>query len=340
MTRCLEIWLIVSLLLIVSCAKDYSYEGGPQSTGYLVKDNSGGCSLVKINGDYKTGTSLTGSNSLQVLVYVEKKGDYHISSGTINGFGFSGTGNFNDTGIVEVTLTATGLPIEAETNLFTVNYGLSFCEASIAVQDTAAYVPTNEDHFPLTTGSYWLYDDLTFPGDSITNTVLGDTTIGLLSYKRIDEYKSFYPAHNRNYYTKQALEYFTYTYVSRLTSALNFSPSIYDDFNYLKEGLTTGFTWSSKDYSGRTSIGVQVKELRYIFKCLDAEASFTVNNMVFNHVYKIQMFPEVADQGLPLQPTGEIHTFYYAQGVGLIYQELFNGVLSHPVLAIRKWEVK
>ena len=340
MKRSGNIWLVIILPLFFSCAKDYSYEGGPVSSGYLIKDSNGNCSEVSVKGDYKTGINLTDSNFLQVLVHVDQKGKYHISSNTINGYRFSGTGSFNDTGIVQVTLPATGNPVVAGADLFTLNYDSSFCQANIVVQDTAAGISTNMDHFPLTSGSHWIYDDLTFPGDSIINTVLGDTTIGLLVYKRFDEYKSFYPATNRNYYTKSALEYFHYTYVSRLTSALNFSPSLYDDFNYLKEGLTTGFTWYSNTYTGRTSLGVQVKVLRYYFKCLDANASLTVNTRLFNHVYKIQIIPQEADPGFPLQPTGEIHTLYYAQGVGLIYQEFFNGVLSHPVLAIRSWVVK
>jgi hypothetical protein len=49
--------------------------------------------------------------------------------------------------------------------------------------------------------------------------------------------------------------------------------------------------------------------------------------------------PEEADIGLPIQPTGEIHTFYYAKGIGLIYEEFYNAVLSHQILQIRNWVV-
>ena len=38
-------------------------------------------------------------------------------------------------------------------------------------------------------------------------------------------------------------------------------------------------------------------------------------------------------------PTGEVHTLYYAKGVGLVHQEFFNGVLPHAVLTIRRWMV-
>jgi hypothetical protein len=51
------------------------------------------------------------------------------------------------------------------------------------------------------------------------------------------------------------------------------------------------------------------------------------------------MSPEWADPGQNLVATGEIHTSYYAKGVGLIYRESFNGILTHPELQIRSWVV-
>ena len=65
-----------------------------------------------------------------------------------------------------------------------------------------------------------------------------------------------------------------------------------------------------------------------------------MNNHLFNHVYKIEMVPEEAEPGLTPVPTGEKHTLYYAKGVGPIYQEFFNGILPHPVVAIRQWAVR
>jgi hypothetical protein len=342
MKRHWVIWWLFALLLEVSCAKEYSYEGGPVSLGYLVKDSLGNCSYTTVQGDYKTGIPFTDSNFLQVVVHIGRKGRYNISSNQQNGYSFSASGNLTDTGVAQVKLFASGKPLKAGIDIFTIMYDSSLCQVAVAVADTIpiATMPTNPDHFPLSAGNRWVYDDLTFPGDSIVNTVGNDTLIGSLTYKRLDEYKSFYPATNRRYYTKAQLNYFRYTSVSGFTSALNFSPSLYDDFNFLKENLTTGSTWYSNTYQGRTSLGVEEKVLRYSFTCLDADASLMVNNHLFNHVCKIEMVPEEGDPGSPLIPTGERHTLYYAKGVGLIYQEFFNGVQAHPVLAIRRWAVK
>ncbi|MEO6537294.1 MAG: hypothetical protein ABIT07_08890, partial [Ferruginibacter sp.] len=77
----------------------------------------------------------------------------------------------------------------------------------------------------------------------------------------------------------------------------------------------------------------------YNFRCVDADAVVLINGKTFIKVYKIQMIPEIAPAGFSFTPTGEIHTMYYAKGIGLIYAEFYNGILSHPVLQLRKWLV-
>lgn len=207
--------------------------------------------------------------------------------------------------------------------------------------DTVQVVPTtNPDYFPLTENSRWIYDDMTFPGDSVIRSFLAPTTIENLPYEEWNEFKSFYPANNKQYYRKTGDNYYRYTSASGFTSYLNFSPSIYDHLNFLKETLTTGETWYSPDYQGRTSVGIQVKLLRYQFRCVDANATVTVNGNTFAHVYVVQMRPEVCDPGGIPQPTGEMHTLYYAKGIGLIYSLFYNTIKTHEVLKIRKWIIQ
>lgn len=336
-------WL-VGLSLCFSCTKDYSYERGvPQN--YLLKDDAGDCTFAKAAGSYQAGRLLTGSDYLEVSVHIGQPGAYSIFSDSLNGFFFSAKGEFADTGRVELKLPSSGKPLVSGPTVFTLRYGSSSCQVVVAVQDTisasgpVAVMPSNPDYFPLAAGNRWVYDDLGFPGDSIITTVLSDTLIGSLVYKRLDDFRSFYPAKDSRFCTKAGAAYFRYASVSGFTSAFDYAPSLYDDFPFLRESLTTGDTWLSNTYRRRTSFDTKEKLLRYTFTCLDSGASLKVNNWLFSQVYKIQMVPEVAEAGQPLTPTGEIHTLYYARGVGLVYQEFFNGVLPHPVLAIRRWVV-
>src|SRR5262249_45226336 len=133
--------------------------------------------------------------------------------------------------------------------------------------------------------------------------------------------------------------YLEYAPVSTYTDVIDYAPTIFDDLPILKEDAHTGDTWHSATFTGRITVGIDEKSLRFLYTCIDADATVVLNGRTFLHVIKIAMSPEVADPGQNLVATGEIHTSYYAKGVGLIYRELFNGIRTHPELQIRSWVV-
>ncbi|HET9825900.1 MAG TPA: hypothetical protein VFP87_11230, partial [Chitinophagaceae bacterium] len=155
----------------------------------------------------------------------------------------------------------------------------------------------------------------------------------------MNSFISFFPANDKSYYRRSGSDYFAYEAVSTFTSALDYAPTIYDDMNFLKDDCRAGQKWYTPIYSGRTSLGVQVLQLCYEFRCIEADVTATINGKTFLHVYKVEMRPYVSEVGVNLQPTGEIHTSYYARGIGLIYREFFNTIRTHPELQIRWWKI-
>src|SRR5215467_2434588 len=97
-----------------SCKKEYSYEGGPASSGY--------CTNIVGAGNYQVGRDLTDSNFLSVELYVSSAGSYQVSSDTVNGFFFAASGNVADSGITQLHLAAHGKPLSTGNSLFTVRY--------------------------------------------------------------------------------------------------------------------------------------------------------------------------------------------------------------------------
>ncbi|MGH2649116.1 MAG: hypothetical protein ACRDE8_16170, partial [Ginsengibacter sp.] len=198
--------LIIAGLITVggSCVKEYSYEGAPFSAGYLVKDSNDNCSFIIVAGNYIVGRNLEDSNFLQVQVYANRKGHYTISSHTINGYSFNASGDFNDTGLVQVKMNGTGTPIRVETDLFTLQYDSSECTVKVIVADTIGAVATitNPDHFPLANADRWVYDDLSYPGDSVIKTITGTVIENSIQHYATDDYISFYLATNHSYYRK------------------------------------------------------------------------------------------------------------------------------------------
>lgn len=116
------IWIII---LLSSCQKEYSNENGngpvsgtPPGTSsgtavYNFSGVSGNCSSPRISGTYATGTSITISNKIVLQVTVVTAGTYLISTATINGIIFTGSGTFTATGAQTIQLFASGTPAVA-----------------------------------------------------------------------------------------------------------------------------------------------------------------------------------------------------------------------------------
>ena len=132
--------LFVSFL---SCQKELSFDNGGVSSGTLKKDAGGDCLPVTVNGIFKKDSILTNANFVDVQVNALNPGNFEIKSDTINGYSFRKVGTVVF-GINTIRLYATGTPIAAGTNIFTIKYGASTCKFAItvagSVAGTAVYV--------------------------------------------------------------------------------------------------------------------------------------------------------------------------------------------------------
>ena len=133
-SRFLSLLTILSVIFI-SCQKEVSFEAGnnTSSDGILQADITGTCTGFTLGGTYKKDTTLNSSHFVDVTVIVNAEGSYTISSDTINGYYFRGSGNFTATGPQVVRLNGNGKPLAAETNSFTVSYDTTQCEFSVTV---------------------------------------------------------------------------------------------------------------------------------------------------------------------------------------------------------------
>jgi len=128
------------LLLIESCKKEYSYEGGNTSLIALgsLKDSLGNCRLIEVKGSYQPGIALTGDNYINVRVTITETGTYHIFTDTVNGFYFSASGSTGTKGLQTIQLKAYGKPLVAIAENFNVHFNENVC-AFIIPQDSALF---------------------------------------------------------------------------------------------------------------------------------------------------------------------------------------------------------
>lgn len=77
------------------------------------------CNGASVEGEYMIGKALDGTNKIVLVVDVQSTGYWSVSSNTINGYSFRGSGTFTQTGAGQVIeLLGTGTPTGSGTNSF------------------------------------------------------------------------------------------------------------------------------------------------------------------------------------------------------------------------------
>jgi len=129
--------LIATFTAFISCQKQLDFETGGVSAGTLKKNPAGDCLPVTVNGVFKVDSVLTNNNYVDVQVDVTIAGTFNVKSDTVNGYSFSKTGSVGK-GVNTIRLYASGKPLAAGTNIFTIKYGSSICTFTIVVNTNPA----------------------------------------------------------------------------------------------------------------------------------------------------------------------------------------------------------
>ncbi|MFL5739341.1 MAG: hypothetical protein ACJ75B_03920 [Flavisolibacter sp.] len=328
------------LATLYSCQKELSFEShqptAPASGGTAIFTLSGSgasCMNSNMSGTYAQGTAMGSSNSVTIEVNVGTIGTWTMNSNSVSGFYFAGSGTFSATGVQTITLLASGTPSAQGDQTFTLTAGGGTCTFIVTVAASGTTTPAG-DHFPLTANSWWSYEDISTPGDTIKIVNAATKTIGANTY-RLFQWTDDAGPFDTSFYRKSGNDYLEYTLADQY-SALTFDVPQKADILFLKEGLTTSQTWNSAEYSGQYS-GQNVK-LRYAFTCANANATVTVNGQSFSNVYVINFKGQVSLLGSPYTDDGTAWTVYYGQNIGLIFEKVEAGTNSYGI-QIRHWKV-
>jgi len=100
--------------------------------------NPGSCTPSTVNGTYIQGTALGAGNTVQVQITTSAVGPYVVSTNTVAGISFAGTGTSNGA-TQTITLNGTGTPTASGTQTFTVTFGTSTCTFDVIIQGPAVY---------------------------------------------------------------------------------------------------------------------------------------------------------------------------------------------------------
>ena len=133
---------VACMFFVVACEKEYSFEEGTGSSGIgsLKSDQFGDCLQSSVKGVYKADSTLGAGNYIDVQVDVTTPGSYSVTSDTLNGYAFKGTGAFITVGLNTIRLQGAGKPLNAGTNDFAVSLNGSQCFISVTVIGSSATV--------------------------------------------------------------------------------------------------------------------------------------------------------------------------------------------------------
>ena len=100
----------------------FTLEGSPNS-----------CMNATPAGIYTQGLALTSANKVDIKVNVTTLGTWSISTSTVTGFSFAGSGNFTNLGVQTISLVASGTPATIGPQTFSLTAGSSSCTFIINV---------------------------------------------------------------------------------------------------------------------------------------------------------------------------------------------------------------
>lgn len=168
--------LILSIFFIVSCKKEQSFEAGKDvglsgTAVFTLVPAGNDCSDASTPGNFIVGQATTATELILITVHVTTPGTWAYKTATVNGFSFTGAGEFSATGDQLIALVATGTPVAAGETSFPLKIGSVDCSFDIPVT-TAGNDPTGETYYKATIGGVNYTESVTATNDYIAGSGL------------------------------------------------------------------------------------------------------------------------------------------------------------------------
>ena len=280
---------------------------------------AGACTSFTPNGTYQQGIAFNTGNTVQVQVNITTPGSYQISTDSVNGVRFSGSGIFPTPGIKNVTLTGNGTPLNMGLQNFSVTFGTDSCGFPIIFQPAVA---ASGDYFPLSLNSNWTYDLVGgSTADQITYKVIDFTPpFGAESYQTIQASQAG-SITDSFYYRKPGGDYYEYVDFSKV---FGFDHSVESEFIFLKDNVGATSTWTSPTIAG-TIGGVEFSGYATMTILAQAVAVTTIPGFpLFPDVIKVQY--QYFRTGNPIPVLTQQR--WFAKNQGEIYFSSDNGTVN------------
>jgi hypothetical protein len=188
------------LLLLASCQKSVFFdididikEPKDSSAVFSLVVSDSACSAALLYGSFLEQEPLTGNENISIDVFVSKTGKWSLSTDTLNGVSFAGSGTFADVGKQVVILKALGTPATVGNYYFSVIKGslIKIFPVSVLKSEVQTEPVPLESYFKGTIGGVPYYVESPRIGpDNIPYGPGGGDTASFVSFVGPDEYPS------------------------------------------------------------------------------------------------------------------------------------------------------
>lgn len=286
------------------------------ATGSL-GSNGNDCTPFSFAGTYQQGITFNTGNTVSIQVNAATTGAYHISTNTINGVVFAGSGIFATTGVQTVILTGTGTPENSGVQNLSVTYGSSTCNFPLTFLSGVA---PSDDYFPLKLNSNWTFSKIGgTTSDSVSNKVINySPTLAGATYNSIKQTRTTSGSVlDSSYYRKPGGDYYQYINFQKL---FGFDQYVGGEFIFLKDNVGVSQTWNSPTISG-TIGGVTVSGYAKMTLLAKNVPVTTIPTFNFPDVIKVKYEYFVSGAPNPLITQER----WFAKNAGEIYFSSDNG---------------
>jgi hypothetical protein len=281
----------------------------------------GACTPAIVSGIYVVGSPLSGpGNNVQIQVSITTGGAYNITTNTVAGFSFAGTGTIAVGPNQNINLVATGTPTASGPQTFTVTFGTSTCTFTVNV------LPN--DYFPRTANSNWSYEWDNDPTDSLYRVAISATNataFGTFNIFMENDGTVPLPAlDSSGYYRRSGGDYFEYFDLG----AIGLDNTQWVEYTFLKDNVAAGNSWTSTGWTnalGGTPFTFRFKDS---IELKDVTVPQTTSTGTVNYQNVIVVVERIQLQVGPAWADATsvfgYAKYYYARGIGLIKIELFD----------------
>jgi len=208
---------------------------------FTLAGSPGNCVPGTVSGGYNVGTALNAGDSVTIQVNVTTPGTWSITTSTLGGMTFSGSGTFTTTGVQTIRLTGTGTPTAAGPFNFPVSAGASTCSFTVTVTALC------NDYYPRTANSNWSYIFDNNSMDTLYRNVLSATKSAIgNSYNIFMENDGSGPD-SSGYFRKSGGDYYQYADMGYI---FGLDGPVWGEYIFLKDNAPSGTSWTSGNFAG------------------------------------------------------------------------------------------